>query len=182
MEERREGFGSWPFVLTIGAIALAAVALLAIPALLSAPTATPASSAGNPSIVVTDQGRFGFERDRTDVVVTSLDPQPVELGRATVPTNSASANFLFCPATGSGQPIRILFGHLPGIDGRYTGPTAVGQLSISGLFLYVIAPATFDSTASIQVTTNAAQIGVDASGFEGLSSAGKAESSGCFVG
>jgi hypothetical protein len=182
MEERREGFGSWPFVVAIGAIALAAVALLAVPALLSAPSATPASSAGAPSVVVTDQGRFGFERDGTEVVVTSLDPSTIELGRAVVPTDSASANFLFCPATGSGQPIRILFGHLPGLDGRYTGPTAVGQLMTGGLFLYVIAPATFDSTASIQVITNAGQIGVDASGFEGLSISGKAESSGCFVG
>jgi hypothetical protein len=182
MEERREGFGSWPFVITIGAIAVAAVALLGIPALLSGPATTPAPSEATLAVVVTDQGRFGFERDGPDLVVTSLEPTVTELGRATVPTNSASANFLFCPAKDGGQPIRILFGHLLGLDGRYAGPSAVGQFTPVGLYLYVLAPATFDATAEISIRTGASQIGVDAGGFEGLEGNGKAQSSGCFVG
>jgi hypothetical protein len=185
----------WGFILTIGAVLAAAVAILVVPGLLSPKAPPPASHAPaqESHILTTSQGTYSIGYVDGAIVVVERNPVPDELGRAVVPDsmlptasgeplNGSGVWVLACPGAPGGDPFRVLFGTLyPNTDATYTGPPAAYTFAADGLWLVVLQPGHLDPGAGIRIESSGGASGVDAISFDLALRDGTAQPSGCFV-
>jgi hypothetical protein len=187
----------WGFILTIGAVAIAGIALLVVPGMLApappSPTARP-SPTPDPHVVVTDAGTvlFGFE-DGAIVVRRTVGGVTSDLGRAPLspeqqptesggPLSGAGGYAMACPSSIAAGPEYFWFGHIDFGKGiSYRGPVASGQGAPDGLYLFVLPPGDVDSGARFEVVSDAGSFSVVGQSFQLALTEGKEQPSGCRI-
>jgi hypothetical protein len=186
----------WGFFGLVGAIVVAALALLVAPSLL-VPGPTPRPSVApsfDQHLVEGPDGIFTIAYADGAIIVSGVNAGPMtELGRAAVPVEAQPAASgdpilgsivatMTCPRPTGGEPIRFLFGSIfPSENAQYTGPRAAGAFAADGLFLWVLAPGHLDPGAQIRIETSGGSVGVDASTFDTTLNSGESQASGCRV-
>lgn len=187
----------WGYILTLGGVAIVAVALLVLPGLLfskPAPSPAPSPAPLDPHVVVTPNGTlvFAFE-DGAIVIRRTVEAVPTELGRAALPgpmlpaatdapVNGSAGFLMVCPAPGGGAQDRFVFGHLDGAPIAYTGPTADGQGAPDGFFLFALRPGEISDAQQIRVeVVGQGMVGLPGSELGFAASDGVLQPSGCRV-
>ena len=188
----------WGYLLSIGALAAVAVALLVVPGMLvPQPTTRPEPSAtSDPHVLGTGQGTFAIAYEGGALVVRRLTPIAEVLGRAIVPDEMHPAAsgaplrgsgiwVLFCPSGAGGagsEPLRAMFGSTwPSTNGRYVGPPAAFAIADDGLWLVVLEPVRLDPNARLDVEAGGGGGGVDVRAIEAAPTDGRVQASGCAV-
>ncbi len=187
----------WGYILTLGGLAIVAVALLVVPGMLAPKPASNAAASPeplDPHVVVTPDGTltFGLE-DGAIVIRRTVDQVTTELGRATLPASmlpaatdepvNGSAMFvMLCPLSNEQSQGRFVFGHLDGPVITYDGPTADGQAALDGLFLFALRPGVISDSQQIHIESSAHNsVGSSGNSFGLAASGGALQPSGCRV-
>ena len=187
-EPRANRFG---WIVTGAIVAIVAAGLLAtqLPHGGSAgasPSASPASSLGQHQ-VATEQGIVGFdiEGDVFVIRLTAADGT-TELGRTTTFTSGAAGFAMVCGPADGPDSHRYVFGFLD--EGRaiqYTGPSAVGQGTVDGAFLFALLPGSLGTQGSITVGpakgAQGASVGFPGNVFAQAIASGVRQPSGCYI-
>ncbi len=137
--------------------------------------------------VATDQGIVSFDIEG-DVFVIRLTAAggTTELGRTSTVTSGAAGFAMVCgPADGPGAH-RYVFGFLD--EGRaiqYTGPSAVGQGTSDGAFLFALEPGSLGTQGSIMVGpakgARGGSVGFPVDAFAAAIASGTRQPSGCYI-
>ena len=137
--------------------------------------------------VATEQGIVGFdiEGDVFVIRLTAADGT-TELGRTTTFTSGAAGFAMVCGPADGPDSHRYVFGFLD--EGRaiqYTGPSAVGQGTVDGAFLFALLPGSLGTQGSITVGpakgAQGASVGFPGNAFAQAIASGVRQPSGCYI-
>jgi hypothetical protein len=179
------------WILSGAAVAIVVAVLLVTQLPHGGPAGTGPSASSPPSLgehqVATDQGIVSFDIEN-DVFVIRLTAAGVttELGRTSTVVQGASGFAMVCGPADGPDSHRYVFGFLE--EGRaiqYTGPSAVGQGTADGAFLFAIQPGSIGTQELIKVgppkDAGGGSVGFPGNAFATAISSGVRQASGCYI-
>lgn len=150
------------------------------------PSASPGPSLGEHE-VATDQGIVSFDIEN-GVFVIRLTASGVttELGRTSTPVQGSSGFAMVCGPADGPDSHRFVFGFLDaGRAIEYTGPSAVGQGTADGAFLFALLPGPVGTQQFLTVAppkfAGGGSVGFPGNAFATAIASGVRQSSGCYI-